>query len=327
MPRSTHHGTRRRPNARRLAVALAVAFLSASGLPSSAASWFRTNDVVAFLGGSSVVAAEQAGFLETTLTLAHPGYRLRFRSLGWEGDSVFERPRELNFPDTPHLLRQCGATVVVLEFGTLEARDPGFKLTAFLDAYRGLIDSLGTDVRRSVVVIPPPLEAKPPPLPDFSRANVVLAELADAVRTLAGERHLPVIDLHESFTRQPPTAPRTHDGLDPTPAGHRAIAAAWAQALGRQALAVQVRDPAFWNRADIAALHEAVRTKNRLWFDAWRPMNWAFLAGDRTEQQASRDHLDRTVRWFPAEMRQFDPLIVEAEIRVESLSAQIQIAP
>ena len=36
------------------------------------------------------------------------------------------------------------------------------------------------------------------------------------------------------------------------------------------------------------ALRQLLIAKNRLWFDYWRPQNWAFLAGDRTAQPSSR---------------------------------------
>lgn len=68
-------------------------------------------------------------------------------------------------------------------------------------------------------------------------------------------------------------------------------------------------------------IRQAVIGKNRLWFDYWRPMNWAFLNGDRTEQPSSRDHRDPKVRWFPGEMERFVPLIYQAETRIEELSA------
>jgi hypothetical protein len=34
-----------------------------------------------------------------------------------------------------------------------------------------------------------------------------------------------------------------------------------------------------------ARIPAAVRVKNRLWHDYWRPTNWAFLHGDRTQQR------------------------------------------
>jgi hypothetical protein len=68
------------------------------------------------------------------------------------------------------------------------------------------------------------------------------------------------------------------------------------------------------------ALRLAVVEKNRLWFDYWRPMNWAFLGGDRTFVPSSHDHNDPSVRWFPAEMEKFVPLIERAEARVQELA-------
>jgi hypothetical protein len=66
----------------------------------------------------------------------------------------------------------------------------------------------------------------------------------------------------------------------------------------------------------------AVAEKNRLWFDYARPSNWAFLAGDRTEQAFSRDYRDRNIRAFAQEMQQFLPLIADAEKRIDELAAK-----
>jgi hypothetical protein len=47
----------------------------------------------------------------------------------------------------------------------------------------------------------------------------------------------------------------------------------------------------------------------RLWFDYWRPMNWAFLTGDRTNVPYSKDWKDADKRLFPEEMKDFEPLL------------------
>ena len=70
-------------------------------------------------------------------------------------------------------------------------------------------------------------------------------------------------------------------------------------------------------------MRQLIIAKNRLWFDYWRVQNWAFLAGDRTEQPSSRDHLDRTKRWFPAEREQFLPLIEKKEQEIWDLAAKL----
>ncbi len=306
---------------------LAVALCLLSGATALSAPLFRSNDVVAFAGGASVVAADHAGAVEMILTLSNPGLNLRFRNVGWEGDSIFEQPRELNFPPLTQVLRQTQATVVCTQFGSLEALDPAASVEAFRGAYGRLLDQIIPVTPRVVLVIPPPFEPQSPPLPNFARPIETLAAFAGSIRSLAASRQLPLIDLHQVFVQQPPAVPWTFDGRELNPAGHRTAAAAWAKELGEPALAKAALDFAFWKRDDIAPLHAAVTTKNRLWFDYWRPMNWAFLHGDRTEQQSSRDHRDRAIRWFPSEMEQFVPLIVEAEIRIESLAAQVRLRP
>ncbi|MFM7100731.1 MAG: hypothetical protein ACKO3N_06140, partial [Verrucomicrobiota bacterium] len=64
--------------------------------------------------------------------------------------------------------------------------------------------------------------------------------------------------------------------------------------------------------------------KNRLWFEYRRPTNWAFLAGDRTEQLFSRDPRDPSRRLFAEEMRQFIPLIAAADEAVDRLARTFQ---
>lgn len=288
---------------------------------------FRTNDVVVFLGGSAVVAQDRNGQVETILTLTHPGHRLRFRSLAWEGDTVFGSPRELNFPSLTESLKRCQASVVCAQFGALEALDPGITAEAFRSAYLRRIDAISGAGPRVVMVVPPPFESPPPPLPDLGPANDRLARFADVIRALATERRLEIVDLPRALVSPGPPGPWTYDGREATPAGHRAMAAAWAREVGSGWLAERASTLRFWEADDLAELQRAVGTKNRLWFDYWRPMNWAFLAGDRTEQQASRDHRDRTVRWFPAEMEEYVPLIAEADRRIESLAAQLRLAP
>jgi hypothetical protein len=65
--------------------------------------------------------------------------------------------------------------------------------------------------------------------------------------------------------------------------------------------------------SDVTSLSGLVSDKNRLWFNYARPQNWAFLAGDRTNQPSSRDHIDRNKRWFPEELEHFVPLIEAKE--------------
>ncbi len=47
------------------------------------------DDVVAFLGGTDMVRAQQSGHLEALLTWSHAKAPPRFRDMAWEADTVF----------------------------------------------------------------------------------------------------------------------------------------------------------------------------------------------------------------------------------------------
>src|SRR5205814_9296291 len=74
-------------------------------------------DVVAFLGGADVEAAQQGGHLEALLAARNRGLDLRFRNFGWEGDTVHTQPRDVGFPTLQEHLRRAGVSVIAFQFG------------------------------------------------------------------------------------------------------------------------------------------------------------------------------------------------------------------
>ena len=73
----------------------------------------------------------------------------------------------------------------------------------------------------------------------------------------------------------------------------------------------------------IESIRALIAAKNRLWFHYYRPQNWAFLAGDRTNQPSSRDHIDRNKRWFPEELEKFVPLIDAKDAEIWALAKKL----
>jgi hypothetical protein len=254
---------------------------------------FRTNDVIAFLGGTDVVTAQESAHLETLLTIHHHALNLRFRNFGWEGDTVFAQPRDFGFPPLEHHLKKAGATVIVSQFGRAEALEqhPAHK---FAGAYSDFIARFTNQTSRILLVIPPRFERATGPLPDLTKHNPLLADYAVVIRQLG----YPVIDLSRLSNL-------TEDGLQISARGHESIAAEFARQLG-----ITVPNQ---SSAAFESVRRTVIAKNRLWFNYWRPQNWAFLGGDRISVPSSRDHRDPKVRWFPAEMEKFLPLIAEQE--------------
>jgi hypothetical protein len=267
------------------------------------ASSFRTNDVIAFLGGTDVVTAQESGHLEALLTIHYHSLNLRFRNFGWEGDTVFAQPRDFGFPPLEHHVKNAGATVIVFQFGRAEAveQHPPQK---FANAYANFLARFTNQTSRILLVIPPPFERASGLLPDLTKQNRLLTDYATAIRRLGH----PIIDLSN-------LSGLTDDGLQITARGHGMIATEFARQLGANI--------SHQNSPPFEKVRQTVIAKNKLWFDYWRPQNWAFLGGDRTSVPSSRDHRDPKTRWFPGEMEKFLPLIAAQEAQIQRFAGSL----
>jgi hypothetical protein len=274
---------------------------------------------VAFVGGEDVVVMQQFGFLETMLAREIAARNVRFRNLGWEGDTVFEQRRELNFPSWEQTLAKIGATVVVAQFGQTESLRGREALPRFVDAADGLLKRLAGTTRRMVVLAPTPFDKPPGSLPDLTTNNKALRLYADELQRLCRMNRWIFVDADGSSSSHP----LTRDGLHLNAEGHWRLAMHLALTLrsttNRTSFLLHP-DSSRFASPDAENLRQAILAKNRLWFDYWRPQNWAFLAGDRTEQPSSRDHRNPKLRWFPNEMELFLPLIEAKEREVKMLS-------
>ncbi len=288
----------------------------------------KQGDVVAFVGGTDVAAVQETGHLEALLSVKYRGLGVRFRNFGWEGDTVFAQPRDIGFPSLKEHLERVHASLIVLQFGRAEAmsgRDGG---PGFAAAYEKLLNECMRQTPRVVLVTPPPYESGGGMLPDLSRYNGNLDTYAFVISKMARDHGLPVVDLFAELGGKSHREPRlTDNGLQFTPRGHALIAGAFVRQAGFGDLAERAGQPdknGVWPDARFERVRKAVVEKDRLWFDYWRPMNWAFLGGNRTEQPSSRDHRDRNIRWFPAEMEKFVPLIEAKEKEIAALAEAVK---
>ncbi len=286
----------------------------------------RSNDVTAFVGSSDVAAAQFTGHLEALLAVQFPG--TRFRNLGWEGDTVFAQPRDFGFPSLVERLKRYGITVLFMEFGRAEALDGKEPVPKFFNAYDKLVNECAQQTPRIVLVTPPPFESGRDLLPDLSQRNAALAEHADAIRRLARQRSLALIDLFAEFAGGAQGEPRlTDNGFQITSRGHALIAAGFVRQFGFAEVAARaggVGETGAWSNKDFEMLRHLVIEKGRLWYNYSRPQNWAFLGGDRITQPSSRDHRNPNMRWFPAEMEKYLPLIRAKEVEIEYVAAALR---
>ena len=276
---------------------------------------FTSNDVVGFVGGGDIAAAQFTGHLESLLAREFPG--TRFRNFAWEGDTVFAQPRDYNFPPLKEHLKKAQATVVIFQFGRTEALSD--ERADFKAAYLKMLSEIQNIIPRVILVMPIAFEKPSQPLPDLTQRNSELRDISQTIRDIAQGKNLPLIDLFSALQNQSDRI--TEDGLQVTSFGHSVVARAFAESMG-----INVTDIANpegkWQNVKLEKLREAVIAKNRLWFNYWRPQNWAFLGGDRTEQPSSRDHRDPKIRWFPEEMKKYPKLIAEQEKQIEALASQ-----
>lgn len=315
----------RRANRHARPFALVALLLCAASSAAPSGTLLQSNDVVAFIGGEDVVAMQQHSYVEVILARETAAKNLRFRNLGWEGDTVFEQRRELNFPAWDQTLAKIGATVIVAQFGQAESLRRGESIAHFRQAAADLLGRLAGTNRRVVVLAPTPFEKPPETLPDLTTNNATLRLYSDELKNLCGVNQWRFVDAWTSSHAS--SRPFTRDGLHLNAEGHRRLAVETAAALrGTRRISTPLSFlPTKGRFASPATeqLRQAIIAKNQLWFDYWRPQNWAFLAGDRTEQPSSRDHRNPKMRWFPNEMEQFLPLIEAKEREVRELAGKL----
>ena len=273
------------------------------------------NDVVAFVGGEDVVEMQRNCFLEMLITLSFPTNQLRFRSLAWEGDTVFEQRRDLNFPPLAKQLERVGATVVFAQFGQSEAMRADASVEKFIAAYEKLLDTLASGGRKVVLLSPTPIEPMHAPFPDLTTASRRVGHYGQMIREMAQRRGVVFVDLLSTMGPRKDSHPTlTRDGLHLVESSHRFAADVVIAQLGLRPRPLKdILMESTVLSEQLPAFHALIAAKNQLWFDYWRPQNWAFLAGDRTEQPSSRDHKNPKVRWFPQELEEFLPLIAAKE--------------
>jgi hypothetical protein len=276
------------------------------------------NDVVAFTGGENARVGLELGYLETLLALRSAGRSVRFRNMAWEGDTVREQYRPVNFGPWSDQLRRVGASVVFAQFGQLESLEGKDGIERFIAAYEALLDQFARVTRRIVLVSPTPFGRVSPPQPDLSARNDDLSRYVDAIRALAAKRGYLFVDLS---TRSLAGAAATRDGLHLSTSGQWIAARETLRQLEVAGLS-ELDEPdarGAFKSESIESLRSAIGLKNALWNNSWRPTNWSFLNGDRMEQPSSRDHLDRRVRWFPVEIQQYPAMLRREEEKIDAL--------
>lgn len=271
----------------------------------------RADDVIALLGGEDVAALAESGRLEAQI-VRQPGLAaVKVRALAFEGDTVFEQHRQLNYPTWEQQLDKIGATVVVAQFGQMEALRADASVDQFVASYETVVKRLAGANRQLVLLSPTPFEKPAAPLPDRTAQNAVIEAQLPRIHALADKQGAAFVDLYRTL---PDGGGLTRDGIHLNERGLQAAAREIVKQLGLK-----------WSPTEDPALLALLAGKNRLWFNYHRPQNWAFLHGDRTEQLFSRDYRDTSVRRLVLEMEEYVPLIEAKEKEIITHLRGVQV--
>ncbi|MEI6712135.1 MAG: PVC-type heme-binding CxxCH protein [Verrucomicrobiota bacterium] len=265
----------------------------------------NSDDIVVFTGSENMVLEQGSGYLESRLATQWKDAKPRFRHMSWEGDTVFRQNRMMQWGEWNENLEAAGATVIFSWFGQIEAFDDSKSVAEFSSKYGALLDQFSKRTPRLVVIGPPPFE-KPADsrIPDNTPRNTRVRELNEAARKLAESRGLIFVDLIEPLLNQH-AGPITRDGMHFTEQGSALVSEVIARALGASTSVQET------TRA-------AIVEKNRLWFDTWRCMNWAFAYGDRSTVHFSQGTADHPP--FTEELKKYQPLLNHADATIHALA-------
>ncbi|MEM7386457.1 MAG: PVC-type heme-binding CxxCH protein, partial [Verrucomicrobiota bacterium] len=283
-------------------------------------------EVIAFMGGTDMVRMQKEGRLEAALSHHFRAVQPKFRDLAWEGDTVYhqstvrERWREEAFGDLNEQLKKVGATVVIAQFGKMEALEKPFarndtahttpdterrrrkfdkRMKEFVRGYEKLVDELEKENRRVVLVEPVGFEW------GFGRGNeaplIALGLYRNEIAKLAMRRKLQLVTVTDEPYKNGSALLKSFadDAVDPV----EAIINGLLGDIPEASVAV-------------GELQPLVKEKHRLWSEYWRPANWKCLFGDDGERVFAK--ANGGLPSFQEEWATYPPLIEAAEERIWS---------
>ncbi len=290
-----------------------------------------SDQTIAVIGSTNALASSQDGYFESLLCAAWPQYKVRTRNIAWQADTVYrqQRPRNFYAAEKPAYGELDGrnrihADIVFFWMGQTESLDGPDHLEKFVSDYSQHLDQIAKYTQRLVLVTPVPFSNPLGLELDIEKRNKSLATYAHAIRDIGRERGLPVVDLFTALLSKEQMKEHSHNGMHLSPEGQWFAAQAFASQLGfsdRVAHIKKHESKAVLLPEAAEELRQAIKQKNDLWFRYWRPSNWAFLYGNRQQTASSRDHTNPGRRWFPEELQNALPHLVEADQRIHESSA------
>ncbi|MHB1561080.1 MAG: SGNH/GDSL hydrolase family protein [Isosphaeraceae bacterium] len=254
-----------------------------NGSPGGEPSRFALNDGdrIVLVGDTLIERDQRYGYLETLLTLSHPGTNLTFRNLGWSGDTVaglsragFDPP-EAGYRQLIEQVLAARPTVLIVGYGMAESFDGEAGLPRFVSGLNKFLDAVASTRARVVLLSPIAHAILGPPWPDPSAHNAELARYTNAIAEVARARGAWFIDLFEPSRRREADRaepPISDDGVVLNETGYRYLAGLIARGLdpsasaGRAVPRIELKPDGAVGRVSGARVAGVERTGDRLGF-------------------------------------------------------------
>ena len=204
---------------------------------------FRDGDRIAFIGNEFFERDMDRGYIETQLATRFPDKNLKFRNLGYSGDTVLADARNLcsgwavfgpadqGFDRLKNLVEHIKPTLIFVAYGMNESFDGEKGVEPFAKGLDRMLDMLAASSApgvRFVLVSPIRHEDLGRPLPDPAEHNKSIEPYVAALQKVAEQRRCAFINLFEALgdgTKDKWGTPFTSDGIHLTPYGYwRAVA-------------------------------------------------------------------------------------------------------
>ncbi len=190
----------------------------------------KDGDMVALVGGTLIEREQISGYWETELTRRITGQKVRFRNLGWSGDTVYGHARA-GFGSTAdgykRLIEHINVvkpTVTLFAYGANESFEGEAGAAAFQKGYDKLLKDLLNTKSKSILLAPLWHENMGAPLPDAAPHNLNILAYSKMIDEIAKANQANFYDLFQSKTSCEAmlgqSAKLTSNGIHPTELGY-----------------------------------------------------------------------------------------------------------
>jgi len=197
-------------------------------------------DRVVFLGDTLIERAQADDYLETRLTSRYPDRQIKFRNLGWSGDTVFGESRAGfgsvadGFQQLKQRVFEAQPTVVIVGYGGAASSAGEAGLDAFRKGLETLLNLIEETQATIVILSPLKQEDLGKPLPNPERFNHDRQLYSQVLNEIAQSRAYPFVNLYHLLGdgQQVSGRPYTDNGIHLTSYGYWQASAFIEKGLG-----------------------------------------------------------------------------------------------